>query len=318
MANATVSRLGQIDLAGDVKALFLKVFAGEVLTAFETSTILKPLTRQRVIQSGKSAQFPAIYKADSGYHTPGTEIVGSQIRHAEVIVNIDDLLISHVFISNIDEAMNHYDVRGPYSTELGLALGRAYDKNVARNLVRAARGAALFTGDQGGSTLDDADANTSATSLAGSIWAGKQTLEEKDVPVESTEVNCAVKPAQWYLLAQEPTLILNRDVDGDGSYSKGTFSMVGGVQVRKSNNLPWGVNDSANAAIPTDYRVNMSTTVGVVFVEAAVATVQLMGLSMESEYDIRRQGTLMVAKYAVGHGPLLNKCAVEIRTGAPV
>jgi hypothetical protein len=37
-------------------------------------------------------------------------------------------------------------------------------------------------------------------------------------------------------------------------------------------------------------------------------------MGMESEYDIRRQGTLMVAKYAVGHSPLRNKCAVEIVT----
>jgi hypothetical protein len=58
----------------------------------------------------------------------------------------------------------------------------------------------------------------------------------------------------------------------------------------------------------------MSTTTGLVFTEAACATVQLMGLGMESEYDIRRQGNLMVAKYAVGHGPLLNKCAQEIIT----
>ena len=150
--------------------------------------------------------------------------------------------------------------------------------------------------------------------MAGSIWAAKQAMEEKDVPVDLAAVNAAVKPAQWYLLAQEPTLILNRDVDGDGSYSKGTFSLIGGVSVVKSNNLPWGVDDSANSALPADYRVNMLTTTCVVFTEDAAATVQLLGLGMESEYDIRRQGTLMVAKYAVGHGPLRNKCAVEVKT----
>ncbi|MEW5249916.1 major capsid protein [Microbulbifer sp. 2201CG32-9] len=318
MANATVSRLGQANLTGDAKALFLKVFSGEVLTAFETSTILKELTRQRVISSGKSAQFAATFRANSGYHTPGEEIVGKQIAHNEVTITIDDLLISDAFIANIDEAANHYDVRAPYSRELGLALARDYDKNIARNLVLAARGGALFSGDQGGGTLNDADSDTSATSLAGSIWAGKQAMEEKDVPVDTQRVNAALKPAQWYLLAQEPTLILNRDVDGDGSYSKGSFSMIGGVNVVKSNNLPWGANDSANADIPAKYQVNMGTTTGVVFTEEAAATVQLLGLGMESEYDIRRQGTLMVAKYAVGHGALRNKCAFEIRTGNPV
>jgi hypothetical protein len=312
MANATVSRLGQVDLAGDAKAIFLKVFAGEVLTAFETMVIMKEKTRQRTISSGKSASFPATFQASGGYHTPGAEILGNPIAHNEVIIAIDDLLLSDVFIANIDEAMNHYDVRGPYSTEMGRFLAKQYDANVARNVVRAARGGALFTGDTGGSQIIDADGRTSATSLAGSIWAAKQALEERDVPVDTMTVEATFKPAQWYLLAQEPTLILNRDVDGDGSYSKGQFSMIGGVQVSKSNNLPWAVDDSANTALPTDYRIDMTNTVGTVFVESAAATVQLMGLAMESEYDIRRQGTLMVGKYAVGHGPLRNKSAVEI------
>ena len=314
MANATVSRLGQVDQLGSSDALFMKVFAGEVLTAFETMVITKAQTRQRSITSGKSASFPATFQASGGYHTPGNEIVGRAISHNEVVITIDDLLLSDVFIANIDEAKNHYDVRGPYSTEMGRFLAKQYDANIARNIVRAARGGALFTGDQGGTQLIDSDADTSATSLAGSIWTAKQTMEEADVPVETMEVYADIKPAQWYLLAQEPTLILNRDVDGDGSYSKGSFSLIGGVGVHKSNNLPWGTDDSANTDIPSDYRLDMSNTVGAVFVEAAAATVQLMGLAMESEYDIRRQGTLMVGKYAVGHGPLRNKCSVEIAT----
>ena len=35
MANATVSRLGQVNASGAADALFLKVWAGEVLTSFE-------------------------------------------------------------------------------------------------------------------------------------------------------------------------------------------------------------------------------------------------------------------------------------------
>lgn len=314
MSNATVSRLGQADKAGDALALFIKVFAGEVLTAFETTVLMKSLTRQRVIQNGKSASFPAIHKAATEYHVPGTEISGDQIAHNEVIINIDDLLLSHAFIANIDEAMNHYDVRAPYSTELGRALALAYDRNVSRNVIRAARGAALFTGDEGGSAITAATAGTDATVLADSIIAAKEAMDSKDVAVDTTQVNATLKPSQWYLLASDKDRVLNTDVGGDGSFSKGTFSMVGGVSVHKSNALPWGTDDSLNANIPTSYRIDMATTVGAVFTEAATATVQLMGLSMESEYDIRRQGTLMVAKYAVGHGPLLNKCAVEIKT----
>jgi len=313
MANATPSRLGQVQAAGDTRAMFEKVFAGEVLTAFETNTILKPLTEHKTITSGKSAAFPAIYKASASYHTVGTELTGTAIQHNEVTISVDDQLIADTFIANIDEAMNHYDVRSPYSTELGLALALFYDKNVGRNIARAARGNALFSADTGGSQIVDNDSKTSATSLAGSIWTSKQTMEEADVPVEAVPVQCVVKPAQWYLLAQESTLVLNRDVDGDGSYSKGSFSMIGGVNVSRSNALPFA-DASADTTIPADYRLNMANTSALVFVSRAAATVQLIGLATEEIYDGRRQGTLMLGKIAVGHGPLINKAAVEVIT----
>jgi hypothetical protein len=315
MANATVSRLGQADGAGDALALFLKVFGGEVLTAFETELVLRDVTRLRAITSGKSASFPATFQASAAYHTPGVELVGTAIKHNEVIVSIDDLLVADVFIAEIDEAMNHYDVRAPYSTELGRALARIYDANIARNLIRSARLADdyLFTGDDGGAVLTNAAYATTATTLASGLWAAKQEMEEKDVPVDTQGTFAAMKPAPWYLLAQEPTLILNRDVDGDGSYSQGSFSLIGGISVLKSNNLPW-VDDSANAAIPTDYRINMATTVAAVFTPDGAATVQLLGLAMESARDPRRQGTLMIGKYAVGHAPLRGKCSVELKT----
>ena len=45
-----------------------------------------------------------------------------------------------------------------------------------------------------------------------------------------------------------------------------------------------------------------------------MGTVKLMDMAMESQYDIRRQGTLMVAKYAMGHGVLRPAAAVELAT----
>ena len=60
MADAVASRLGQINAAGDVKAIFLKKFAGEVLTTFEQTNVMKPLHTIRTINNGKSAQFPSL------------------------------------------------------------------------------------------------------------------------------------------------------------------------------------------------------------------------------------------------------------------
>ena len=44
----------------------------------------------------------------------------------------------------------------------------------------------------------------------------------------------------------------------------------------------------------------------------AVATVKLLDLSVESEYQIQRQGTLIVSKYAMGHNVLRPAMAVAI------
>ena len=49
-----------------------------------------------------------------------------------------------------------------------------------------------------------------------------------------------------------------------------------------------------------------------VMTQDAVATVKLMDMSVESEYQINRQGTLIVSKYAMGHNVLRPACAVSI------
>ncbi len=71
MANATVSRLGQVNASGDANALFLKVFSGEVLATFQRENQMLNMTSVRQISSGKSAQFPVIGTTSSSYHTPG-------------------------------------------------------------------------------------------------------------------------------------------------------------------------------------------------------------------------------------------------------
>jgi len=53
MSDATVTRIGQINGAGDVDALFLKVFAGEILTAFETACVTLDKHLVRTISHGE-------------------------------------------------------------------------------------------------------------------------------------------------------------------------------------------------------------------------------------------------------------------------
>ena len=122
------SRLGEkAGGSSNDKELFLKVFAGEVLTAFNTNNIAMPLHRVRSISSGSSAQFPMTGLTLTDTLQAGNEVVPRAIAHSEKVVTINDLLVSSAFIAKIDEAMNHYDVRSIYSTEIGTALAKAAD-----------------------------------------------------------------------------------------------------------------------------------------------------------------------------------------------
>ena len=308
MTNAVVLNGGQINAAGDTKALFLKIFAGEVLTAFETNLVFDASRHMiRNIASGKSAQFPMTGRVTAGYHTAGTEILGQAANNAERIITIDDLLISDVFFANIDEAMAHYDYRSPYTAKAGYALAKAMDSNVAQVGLLAARAASAVTGESGGSALTAATALTDAAVLAGAIRDAAQTLDEKDVVGPGRAVY--IKPAQYYLLASNTTL-LNLDWGGEGSYADATIPKVAGVEVVKTNNLP----QSNVTTGPAAYQGDFSTVAALVMNPEAVGTVKLLDLAVESEYDIRRQGTLTVAKYDVGHGILRAAAAVEIKT----
>ena len=315
MANATASRIGAINGGADKNALFLKVWSGEVLATFQRENKMLGMTRVRSISSGKSAQFPVIGTTSASYHTPGNEIVGTSVNHAEKTVNIDDLLVSSAFIANIDEAKNHYDVRSIYTSEMGRALSNTVDQNLLQLAVLGAQASATVTGGSGGTQITDADANTNATSLISSIFECAEALDEKDVPSEDRF--CVVTPNVYYQIVQNDK-ILNRDfgANGNGVYSDGTVIKVAGINIVKSNTAvdAYADNSTAVSGANNTYNVDASNVVATVFHKSAIGTVKLMDLGMESEYDLRRQGTLMVGKMALGSGIIRPESATLIKT----
>jgi hypothetical protein len=323
--DATVSRLGAINNAVStetaIRAMFLKVFGGEVLTMFETATTMLDKHLVRTIDHGKSAQFPFTGQISAAYHTPGKLLIGTVVPGAERVITIDGLLLTQAFIANIDEAMNHYDVRSIYSTEMGRALSKQFDKNVMQEVIIGARAALVVTGGSGGSQISlgteaawaALTTKQKAAQLAVALFAAAQTLDENDVP--DSDRYAVFPPAFYYILAQNTDLI-NKDWGGAGAYSEGDIFRVAGITILKSNNLPstdlsgadyHGVDATGDTAV--------GGTKGIVFAKDAVGTVKLMDMAVEGEYEISRQGHLMVAKYAIGHGYLRPESCIEIGIG---
>lgn len=315
MANATPSRFGSINSAADGSfandyALFLKVFSGEILTAFADKNIVMPLHVVRTITSGKTAQFPVSGKATAAYHVAGTELNGANaIKQAERVINIDNPLIADVFIANIDDAISHFDVRSEYGRLLALALAKKADQQLLQTAILAARAATTVTGLSGGSALTDAAMETDGESLYNALFDAQQAMDEKDVPDEDRFA--FFKPAQYKLLARY-TKVHNKDWGGQGGIADGAVGELAGFKVLKTNNLPSSVIAAATGENNT-YSGTFTNTLGVCFQRTAIGTVKIRDLQMESEYQVQRQGTLMVAKYLMGHGILRPECAVELK-----
>jgi len=352
MANGDTSpsRVGQVNSAGDTDALFLKKFSGEILQTFEESNVFKPLHTIRTIESGKSAQFPVTGIASASYHTPGENIADggnsylSDIKKAEQIINIDKMLVASTFLANIDDVKNHYDIRSVYANELGKALAVRFDTALAKVFLAAARASAVVTGGKVGGILDvsanamgtgadseDDNDNTDPTGaqLTAALFTAAQKLDENDVPSDGRFA--VIRPQEYYKLITGgagalaiSTSAVNKDVGGLGSIASGSIPQVAGITIYKSNHIPstdlsadaTGDGSSNNDVFGVNgagYNGNFTNTLGIVGHSAAVGTVKLLDLATESEYQIERQGTLFVAKYAMGHGVLRPECCIELQ-----
>ena len=270
MANATVSRLGLVNATGtSFDELFLKVFSGEVLTAFGQNNIFdERLHTVRTIASGKSASFPVLGTASAAYHVIGEPLVGAnQIKANEKIINIDDMLISQAVVAKLDELKNHYDVRSIYSAELGKALAKAYDQNVAKTICNASRASTTLTGGNGGLVLTLPTGNTNSAAVTGdelvaAIYDIAQEFDARDIP--PTDRFCVLPPAEYYKIPESATRIIDTDFNpqGNGSVAAGRVSMVAGIPVMMSNNVPQSNVASSPSGTNNSYAGDDSKTLG--------------------------------------------------------
>jgi hypothetical protein len=206
--------------------------------------------------------------------------------------------------------MNHYDVRSIYSRDIGMSLARTFDKNVLQVVALTARASATVTGGNGGTVITSANSKTVAADLEAAIFDAVQAFDEKDVPQNDRYVG--LKPEQYYLLVQGSTKVIHRDYNPapNGGYALGRVYQIAGCEVVMTNNLP--VTNVTTG--PAAYQGNFTTLAALVWQKMAAGTVKLVDLALESEYLIEYQGTLMLGKYALGHGILRPECSAEIKT----
>lgn len=315
---------GQVGVTN--RELFLDVFGGEVMTAFDLSTLtLDKHTIKSVSGGARSWRFPKVWKATSEYHTPGQELLGTDIDTTEVTVTVDDILVSHVALSDLDQMLSHFETRGPFSQAMGRELAKVFDKNVFRQLFLTARAPADGP-FPGGSTLANdglkpIDPNCGVNWLD-AIRDANRALYNKDVPdtemkylAVSAEIYDAIK---WAKDANGQYLILDRSFhrrpdapdNAGGIVDLAEYIDFEGTRIYRSRNMP-NTDETLDTTVYSKYRADYSKALGIMWTPSAVATVKVMDIGFETTRDTRRLEDFMVAKMLVGHGTLRPECAYE-------
>ena len=248
---AQLTRPGQSNSTGDARALYLKLFSGEMFKGFQHNAIARDLVMRRTLTNGKSLQFIYTGHTKAEYHTPGNSILGDTNNAppvAEKTITVDDLLISSAFLYDLDETLSHYDMRSEISRKIGYALAQKYDRLIFRAITRGARAASPITKtnyvEPGGTqirvgTTTNASDAYSSSALVSAFYDAAAALDEKGV---SSDGRVGVlNPRQYYELIQAvgSNGLVNRDAQGSALQSGNGIIEIAGIKIYKSMNIPF-------------------------------------------------------------------------------
>ena len=251
---AKLTRPGALNGGTDPRALYLKLFSGEMFKGFQHNAIARDLVMKRTLKNGKSLQFVYTGHTKAEFHTPGNSIMGNSDGAppvAEKTITCDDLLISSAFVYELDETLAHYELRGEISKKIGYALAQKYDRLIFRAIAKGARQASPVSKtnfvEPGGTQIRVGTGNATnaydAGLLVNAFYDAAAALDEKGV---SSDGRVAVlNPRQYYSLINDVSAgvisngLINRDAQGTALQSGQGVVEIAGIKIYKSMNIPF-------------------------------------------------------------------------------
>ena len=326
-SNGTLTGAGTADQR---RALYLKLFSGEMFKGFQHNTIARDLVTRRTLKNGRSMQFIYTGRTKSEFHVPGQSILGNDEKTppvAEKTVECDDLLISSAFVYELDETLAHYDLRGEISRKIGYALAENYDRRIFRAITKAARQPSPVSMsnfvEPGGSVVKVGAANSTveadaynAGHLVNAFYDAAAILDEKGVSGEGRVA--VLNPRQYYALIQDVTNngLINRDVQGTALQSGNGIIEIAGITIYKSMNIPFMGNFGTKASMnPRSSNDNAGSFVGAAMDDQDSKTTPS---NSNTQKTINNYGT--ATKFAKSCGLIFQKeaCAVVEAIGPQV
>lgn len=322
---------GKGQSGSDALANFLKVFGGEVLTAFARRSVTMDKHMVRSIQNGKSASFPVMGRTKAAYLKAGESLDDKRkdIKHTEKVITIDGLLTADVLIYDIEDAMNHYDVRSEYSAQLGESLAIAADGAVLAEMATLCNLPAASNENIAGlGTASVLEVGTKAALQGDQAALGVAII--KGLTTARAKLTANYVPAGdrvFYTTPENYSAILAALMPNAANYAalidpeNGSIRNVMGFQVYEVPHLTvGGAGDDREDTVANqkhgfpatatgDVKVALDNVVGLFNHRSAVGTVKLKDMALERARRAEYQADQIIGKYAMGHGGLRPEAA---------
>jgi hypothetical protein len=334
---------GTDNVAGTDAKLWLPIWSGEVLHAYDEYKSFEPMVTSKTISSGRSMEFPITGTVSlEPAWAAGKELYGGEDATAgNFAVTLDARpMAAHFELDNIDLMITQWEYRQELARQAGQTLANARDKQIGVYIAGAATVGQTVSDPRTGLSLpapaqlptNGFDDEEAALAVLRSIEDFIVDCQENSVPVGPTY--CAVSPRLFQQIrrlgvAESTGEAINMQpmfggvaaagglgapfTQGLGSLSDSLRYM--GVTIVKSNHLP-NQNYVAAPIGETRYNVRGDTAKvrGLIWMPECVASLRKTGLVVDTEDDIRRNTTFTVASMMSGTGILKPELAKIIVT----
>lgn len=295
---------------GTARELFQQKAATDVLKYFKVTNVARELITNDSIDSGKSKAFPIVGNATAASRDEETlaELSITSVKSTERVILIDNLTVAHSWISDLDSAMVHYNAKSAHIESIGRALSKAVDIAIIAKVIEAGRivdgtaataaGLKTFADDVFSSvslTAQDFDTAMTGAEVQAMMAVAMTEFRDKDCVGDPVFL---LRPQPYYALLNNAAQTGLTWVNDEYAQS-GKVPMVLGSRVIQSPNFP------AVTATTGD-----ENAVGVLFAKESVAILELLSVSIKTDYIPTRLADLMVGKLAVGYGILNHGSAI--------
>ena len=234
----------------------------------------------------------------------------TKMENTEKVIVIDGLLTADCLITDIDDAMNHFDVRTEYSRQLGEALAQSADCAIINELANTYKmGENIPDND----TLGNPGTGKSYQFVTGmdestEVAYGNKLLEGLINARAQFTNNYVPAGDRYFITTPEGYSAICRALMPDAANfsaifepTSGKLKNVCGFEIIET---PHFHNSGVDGKHALDSSIKSAGLEGIAFHRSAVGTVKLKDLAMERARRAEYQADQIIAKYSMGHGGL--------------